>query len=188
MDQPGVDIFGQVYNQWKNKECVCPNCSRSIAASRFAPHLEKCLGMGRNSSRIANRRYYDWTFPEEKFYIDVTWTRGKHSWRVGACLNVWNPFFDNASHVTAILEHVMVMRVYINVYLELWAATTRTNQRAIKRTMMMSMTMTGLMVQKRKVSLLYITFLCNILDLITKPLKPFHCITIYECMRVVVLF
>ncbi|NWW41116.1 AT7L3 protein, partial [Panurus biarmicus] len=56
VDQPGVDIFGQVYNQWKNKECVCPNCSRSIAASRFAPHLEKCLGMGRNSSRIANRR------------------------------------------------------------------------------------------------------------------------------------
>ncbi|XP_058625020.1 ataxin-7-like protein 3 isoform X2 [Onychostoma macrolepis] len=56
VDQPGVDIFGQVYNQWKTKECVCPNCSRSIAASRFAPHLEKCLGMGRNSSRIANRR------------------------------------------------------------------------------------------------------------------------------------
>ncbi|XP_073698110.1 ataxin-7-like protein 3 isoform X3 [Garra rufa] len=56
VDQPGVDIFGQVFNQWKNKECVCPNCSRSIAASRFAPHLEKCLGMGRNSSRIANRR------------------------------------------------------------------------------------------------------------------------------------
>ncbi|XP_030076506.1 ataxin-7-like protein 3 isoform X1 [Microcaecilia unicolor] len=57
VDQPGVDIFGQVYNQWKNKECVCPNCNRSIAASRFAPHLEKCLGMGRNSSRIANRRW-----------------------------------------------------------------------------------------------------------------------------------
>lgn len=57
MDQPGVDIFGQVYNQWKNKECECPNCKRLIAASRFAPHLEKCLGMGRNSSRIANRRW-----------------------------------------------------------------------------------------------------------------------------------
>ncbi|KAK9395801.1 ataxin-7-like 3 [Crotalus adamanteus] len=56
VDQPGLDIFGQVYNQWKTKECVCPNCRRSIAASRFAPHLEKCLGMGRNSSRIANRR------------------------------------------------------------------------------------------------------------------------------------
>lgn len=57
VDQPGVDIFGQVYNQWKNKECECPNCKRLIAASRFAPHLEKCLGMGRNSSRIANRRW-----------------------------------------------------------------------------------------------------------------------------------
>ncbi|KAK0137789.1 Ataxin-7-like protein 3 [Merluccius polli] len=56
VDQPGVDVFGQVYNQWKNKECECPNCKRCIAASRFAPHLEKCLGMGRNSSRIANRR------------------------------------------------------------------------------------------------------------------------------------
>lgn len=56
VDQPGLDVFGQVFNQWKNKECVCPNCNRSIAASRFAPHLEKCLGMGRNSSRIANRR------------------------------------------------------------------------------------------------------------------------------------
>uniref|UniRef100_A0A3B4B551 Ataxin-7-like protein 3 n=1 Tax=Periophthalmus magnuspinnatus TaxID=409849 RepID=A0A3B4B551_9GOBI len=55
VDQPGLDVFGQVFNQWKNKECVCPNCNRSIAASRFAPHLEKCLGMGRNSSRIANR-------------------------------------------------------------------------------------------------------------------------------------
>uniref|UniRef100_A0A8C6KGL9 Ataxin-7-like protein 3 n=1 Tax=Nothobranchius furzeri TaxID=105023 RepID=A0A8C6KGL9_NOTFU len=56
VDQPGVDIFGQVFNQWKNKECECPNCNRLIAASRFAPHLEKCLGMGRNSSRIASRR------------------------------------------------------------------------------------------------------------------------------------
>ncbi len=29
-------------------ECVCPNCDRSLAAIRFAPHLEKCMGMGRN--------------------------------------------------------------------------------------------------------------------------------------------
>ncbi|KAH0520153.1 Ataxin-7-like protein 3 [Microtus ochrogaster] len=56
VDQPGLDIFGQVFNQWKSKECVCPNCSGSIAASRFTPHLEKCLGMGWNSSRIANSR------------------------------------------------------------------------------------------------------------------------------------
>lgn len=81
VDQPGVDIFGQVYNQWKNKECVCPNCSRSIAASRFAPHLEKCLGMGRNSSRIANRRCSSshkikWVYLFLTKYTDITRLRG----------------------------------------------------------------------------------------------------------------
>uniref|UniRef100_A0A8C8IRX8 Ataxin-7-like protein 3 n=1 Tax=Oncorhynchus tshawytscha TaxID=74940 RepID=A0A8C8IRX8_ONCTS len=101
VDQPGVDIFGQVYNQWKNKECVCPNCNRSIAASRFAPHLEKCLGMGRNSSRIANRRIAssnnmnnksesdqednddvndnDWSYGSEK--------KGENKTSVNPCLN-----------------------------------------------------------------------------------------------------
>ena len=27
-----------------------------MVASRFAPHLEKCMGMGRNSSRVASKR------------------------------------------------------------------------------------------------------------------------------------
>ncbi|CAM9539934.1 unnamed protein product [Lampetra fluviatilis] len=56
VDKAGVDVFGQVFNQCKNRDCECPNCGRTIAAARFAPHLEKCLGMGRNSSRLANRR------------------------------------------------------------------------------------------------------------------------------------
>ncbi|XP_074652353.1 ataxin-7-like protein 3 [Tubulanus polymorphus] len=51
----GLDVFGQVPMK-KQLECVCPNCGRNLAASRFAPHLEKCMGMGRNSSRIASRR------------------------------------------------------------------------------------------------------------------------------------
>ena len=55
VDKPGVDVFGQVPTK-KQFECVCPNCERNLAASRFAPHLEKCMGMGRNSSRIASRR------------------------------------------------------------------------------------------------------------------------------------
>jgi hypothetical protein len=37
-------------------ECICPNCDRNLAAVRFAPHLEKCMGLGRNSSRIASRK------------------------------------------------------------------------------------------------------------------------------------
>ena len=55
VDVPGVDVFGNLPAK-KQLECVCPNCKRNLAASRFAPHLEKCMGMGRNSSRIASRR------------------------------------------------------------------------------------------------------------------------------------
>ena len=58
-----LDVFGQTVATTsgvpalkKQCECVCPNCQRNLAASRFAPHLEKCMGMGRNSSRIASRR------------------------------------------------------------------------------------------------------------------------------------
>ncbi len=58
-----TDVFGQaittavgVPTLKKQPECVCPNCQRNMAATRFAPHLEKCMGMGRNSSRLASRR------------------------------------------------------------------------------------------------------------------------------------
>ena len=58
-----LDVFGQTISNTsgvpplkKQCECVCPNCQRNLAASRFAPHLEKCMGMGRHSSRIASRR------------------------------------------------------------------------------------------------------------------------------------
>jgi hypothetical protein len=51
---PNVDIFGNSMTK-KTMEIVCPNCSKSVAAARFAPHLEKCMGMGRNSSRIASK-------------------------------------------------------------------------------------------------------------------------------------
>ncbi|XP_015788667.1 ataxin-7-like protein 3 isoform X1 [Tetranychus urticae] len=57
IDERGLDIFGQAHTQMKKQfDCTCPNCQRSLAASRFAPHLEKCMGMGRNSSRIASKR------------------------------------------------------------------------------------------------------------------------------------
>lgn len=50
-----MDVFGQ-HPIKKSQECNCPNCDRGVAACRFATHLEKCMGMGRNSSRIASRR------------------------------------------------------------------------------------------------------------------------------------
>lgn len=50
-----LDIFNNA-NSKETNECVCPNCGRTLGALRFAPHLEKCVGMGRSSSRIASRR------------------------------------------------------------------------------------------------------------------------------------
>ncbi|PSN32500.1 hypothetical protein C0J52_21942 [Blattella germanica] len=57
MDGSDADVFGQQPIK-KAQECICycPTCKHSLAASRFAPHLAKCMGMGRNSSRIASRR------------------------------------------------------------------------------------------------------------------------------------
>lgn len=52
---PDSNIFPDKNNK-KPTDCHCPNCQSKVAASRFAPHLEKCMGMGRNSSRIASRR------------------------------------------------------------------------------------------------------------------------------------
>ncbi|KAG0251609.1 hypothetical protein BG011_007497 [Mortierella polycephala] len=55
----GLDIFGQNQNpkstQDQSYECV--HCQRPYPALRYAPHLEKCMGLaGRASSRAASRR------------------------------------------------------------------------------------------------------------------------------------
>lgn len=122
VDQPGVDIFGQVYNQWKNKECECPNCKRLIAASRFAPHLEKCLGMGRNSSRIANRRSVSQSRPLGNTCTVPKWVSiSQQSGSSSSPLTGWPVIIT-------------------------WA-----NLRVIRKTMMTSMITTGRMGPKRKV-------------------------------------
>ncbi|KAF8566192.1 hypothetical protein P879_06224 [Paragonimus westermani] len=36
--------------------CRCVKCHSKVAATRFAPHLSNCMGLGRNSSRRANKR------------------------------------------------------------------------------------------------------------------------------------
>uniref|UniRef100_A0A914D1X5 SAGA-associated factor 11 n=1 Tax=Acrobeloides nanus TaxID=290746 RepID=A0A914D1X5_9BILA len=57
-----TDIFGNEPTNSRNHrapdcvKCICLECNQPIAAARFAPHLEKCIGMGRNSSRVARKR------------------------------------------------------------------------------------------------------------------------------------
>jgi len=52
------DVFGncQTKIQKYSEDIECPNCKRSISTTRFAPHLEKCFGKGRQSSRIASQK------------------------------------------------------------------------------------------------------------------------------------
>ncbi|CAO3565726.1 unnamed protein product [Mortierella alpina] len=55
--RPGVDIFGQNPQPNNSQMYDCVQCHRSFPAQRYAPHLEKCLGLsGRTSSRTASRR------------------------------------------------------------------------------------------------------------------------------------
>ncbi|XP_068150806.1 SAGA-associated factor 11 homolog 1-like [Drosophila tropicalis] len=54
-DLPEFDIFGMSTAE-KTAKCCCPNCDRMVAAVRFAPHLQTCLGLGRSASRTALRR------------------------------------------------------------------------------------------------------------------------------------
>nr|CAG8476386.1 7596_t:CDS:10 [Entrophospora candida] len=58
VSQPGLDIFGnnpQPNNSPPTFECV--SCRRTFPSKRYAPHLEKCMGLaGRSSSRVANLR------------------------------------------------------------------------------------------------------------------------------------
>lgn len=50
-----VDLFGQSHPAVAADIVVCRNCGRQMAAGRFAPHLEKCLGKGRTSTRATRR-------------------------------------------------------------------------------------------------------------------------------------
>ena len=60
-ENPGFDVFGNVTHgkgvPRVTHECKCPQCNRSIAATRFVPHLEKCMGMGRAASRAREVSY-----------------------------------------------------------------------------------------------------------------------------------
>ena len=52
-----VDVFGQRVEPIALDQVACPSCGRKVAAGRFAPHLDKCMGRGRQASRTANQRF-----------------------------------------------------------------------------------------------------------------------------------
>ncbi|CRL05980.1 CLUMA_CG019015, isoform A [Clunio marinus] len=64
--------YGASSNKFLN--CKCLNCEKTVSANKFASHLENCMGLGRNSSRIASRKkttnnsYYD---PDDPYDNDA---------------------------------------------------------------------------------------------------------------------
>ncbi|GAQ79512.1 hypothetical protein KFL_000320110 [Klebsormidium nitens] len=50
-----VDVFGQIIPPVPTDKFNCQNCGSVVVASRYAPHLEKCMGKGRTASRAASR-------------------------------------------------------------------------------------------------------------------------------------
>ncbi|KAJ2956047.1 hypothetical protein NQZ79_g8056 [Umbelopsis isabellina] len=57
VNETGCDIFGNSYTSNNLPSYECVNCHKMYPATRYAPHLEKCLGLaGRQSTRVANRR------------------------------------------------------------------------------------------------------------------------------------
>ncbi|CAG8447054.1 8644_t:CDS:10 [Acaulospora morrowiae] len=54
---PGLDIFGNHPQSNNSPTFECVHCQRPYPSKRYAPHLEKCMGLaGRSSSRVANLR------------------------------------------------------------------------------------------------------------------------------------
>lgn len=45
----GKDIYGRDLNTLVAERCECLECGNEYSCARYAPHLEKCLGMGRNA-------------------------------------------------------------------------------------------------------------------------------------------
>lgn len=87
VDNIETDIFGQPTIK-KAQETSCPSCNRPLSASRLAPHLEKCLGMGRNSSRIASRRIANNS--KENTYVGMSDNDDDDDWVVGQEKNKLN--------------------------------------------------------------------------------------------------
>eukprot|EP00045_Choanoeca_perplexa_P003768 m.33324 g.33324 ORF g.33324 m.33324 type:complete len:174 (+) comp12222_c0_seq1:143-664(+) len=53
VDLRGFDIYGQKVSKQPPPNFNCPHCGVLRQAGKFAPHLEKCMGMGGRESRRA---------------------------------------------------------------------------------------------------------------------------------------
>lgn len=69
----------------------CPQCKQSIASSRTASHLEKCLGMGRRAVRKTIDRGEETSSEEEKSVKKIK--------KVARVLTQESPYFVSKSPI-----------------------------------------------------------------------------------------
>ena len=78
LQKEGKDVFGRNPPKVASDVLLCENCNQKIAASRFAQHLSKCMGVGgRTGSREASKRASArmQQFAEEQEHLHtVPWT------------------------------------------------------------------------------------------------------------------
>jgi len=51
------DLYGQDLEKMPRQLLQCPHCARSVACTRFAPHLAKCMGGGRRAASKNGSKY-----------------------------------------------------------------------------------------------------------------------------------
>lgn len=54
-----VDMFGNMIQPVALEQVTCPSCTRKVSSGRFALHLEKCMGGGRQGSRGSTVKYWE---------------------------------------------------------------------------------------------------------------------------------
>lgn len=65
----GLDVFSQpIKPPTAFVSFMCIHCDRQVTTTRYAAHLEKCMGMGRNSSRVARNRILTLNGQSERRY------------------------------------------------------------------------------------------------------------------------
>ncbi|KAJ3035901.1 Ataxin-7-like protein 3 [Rhizophlyctis rosea] len=60
---PGLDIYGQNPANTNGEKYECEKCKTKQVPSRYAPHLENCLGLGRRQARQRNATASDRASP-----------------------------------------------------------------------------------------------------------------------------
>ncbi len=113
--------------QMSTERFECPSCRMSFPNTRYAPHLEKCLGLGRNV-RAAFRKWdlllfssLFWTIPAHSFMFFVC--RGQNMMRQNSPSasvdsdDDYDTHSKNSMFILYISDHPLLLNLLLNIKL-----------------------------------------------------------------------